>query len=47
MYFSSFGPETLQRMVREVGFEMIEAGIESQAEQDTEIPYLWLLARKQ
>jgi hypothetical protein len=29
-----------------VGFEIIETRIETQVEQGTEIPFLWLLARK-
>lgn len=33
---SSFGPETLVRLVSEAGFEIIEAEIESQVEPDWE-----------
>jgi ubiquinone/menaquinone biosynthesis C-methylase UbiE len=47
MYFSCFDPETLKRLVHEAGFEMIETAIEGQVERGNEIPYLWLLARKQ
>lgn len=35
-----------QRIGRMNGFEILEAEIESQVEQGTEIPYLWLLACK-
>jgi len=46
MYFSCFDPETVKQLVSRVGFEILETRIESQVEQDTEIPYLWLLAQK-
>ena len=46
MFFSCFGPETMKGMIREAGFEIIETAIETQAEQGTEIPYFWVLARK-
>jgi SAM-dependent methyltransferase len=46
MYFSCFDPETLKQMVRETGFEIVETAVETQIEGDSEIPYLWLLARK-
>jgi cyclopropane fatty-acyl-phospholipid synthase-like methyltransferase len=46
MFFSSFDPETVIRLVNEAGFEIVETGVESQMEQGEEIPYLWLLARK-
>ncbi len=47
MYFSCFDTETVKRLVNEAGFEIVETEIESQVEQGNEIPYLWLLARKQ
>jgi cyclopropane fatty-acyl-phospholipid synthase-like methyltransferase len=47
MYFSCFDPETVKRLVNEAGFEIVETTIENQVEQGNEIPYLWLLARKQ
>jgi len=45
MYFSSFDPETVKRLVNQTGFEIVETEIESQSEQGAEIPYLWLAAR--
>jgi len=47
MYFSCFDPETVKHLVNKVGFKVVDTGIESQVEQGNEIPYLWLLARKQ
>jgi hypothetical protein len=47
MYFSCFDPDTLKRLVHEAGFEIVETAIESQVEHGHEVPYLWLLARKQ
>ena len=47
MYFSCFDPQTVKRLVNQAGFEIVETEIESQIEQGAEIPYLWLLARKQ
>ncbi len=47
MFFSSFAPETVKSMIAEVGFEILETAIETQVEEGTEIPYLWVLARKQ
>jgi ubiquinone/menaquinone biosynthesis C-methylase UbiE len=47
MYFSCFDPETVRQLVSQAGFEIVETEIESQIEQDNEIPYVWLLARKQ
>jgi ubiquinone/menaquinone biosynthesis C-methylase UbiE len=44
MYFSCFDPETVEQLVNKAGFEIIETGIETQVEQGTVIPYLWLLA---
>jgi cyclopropane fatty-acyl-phospholipid synthase-like methyltransferase len=46
MFFSSFAPETVTRLVQEAGFDLVETAIEKQMEGATEIPYLWLLARK-
>ncbi len=47
MYFSCFDPETVKQIVAKAGFEIIVTRIETQVEQSTEIPYLWVLARKQ
>lgn len=46
MFISCFDPETTRRLVDEAGFELLETAIEVQVEGTTEIPYLWLLARK-
>lgn len=46
MYFSSYDPETLKDYVIQEGFEIIETAIENQWEEDHEVPYLWLLARR-
>lgn len=46
MYFSSFDAETVKRLVSQAGFGILETDVESQVEQDTEIPYLWMLAWK-
>lgn len=47
MFFSSFDPETVKSMIQETGFEIVETAIEVQMEGDVEIPYLWVVARKQ
>jgi ubiquinone/menaquinone biosynthesis C-methylase UbiE len=46
MFFSCFDPETVAQMIRSSGFEILETAIETQVERGTEIPYLWVLARK-
>ena len=46
MFFSSFGPEAVEQMIQESGFEILETAIEPQVEQGIEIPYLWVLGRK-
>ncbi len=46
MYFSCFDPETLQRMVQQAGFVLLETAIEPQREGPSEVPYHWLLAQK-
>ena len=50
MFFSSFDPQTMIRLVHEAGFELLETAIESQVEmypsQSRDVPFLWLLARK-
>ena len=46
MFFSCFDPDTMVRLVSEAGFELLESAIETQVEQDHDIPYLWLLGRK-
>lgn len=46
MFFSSFEPERFTQLVRDAGFDILEDVIEAQMEGETEIPYLWILARK-
>ena len=46
MFLSCYDPETMKRLVVEVGFELLETAIEAQLERNNEVPYLWLLARK-
>jgi ubiquinone/menaquinone biosynthesis C-methylase UbiE len=46
MFLSCFDPETMKRLVVEAGFELLDTAIETQLEQNSEVPYLWLLARK-
>jgi len=46
MYFSCFRPEAVKQLVCKAGFEIVETAVETQSEQGTEIPYLWVLARK-
>ncbi len=46
MFFSVFDAETMRGMVRDAGFELVETAVESQLEQNREIPYLWVVARR-
>jgi ubiquinone/menaquinone biosynthesis C-methylase UbiE len=46
MYLSCFDPVTMDQLVQHLGFELLESEIENQVEQDHEIPYHWILARK-
>jgi ubiquinone/menaquinone biosynthesis C-methylase UbiE len=46
MFFSCFDPETMVQMIQVAGFEIVETAVETQIEQGTEIPYLWVLARR-
>ena len=46
MFISSYKPETMKQLVTQAGFDLIETAIETQVERKTEIPYLWILARK-
>jgi cyclopropane fatty-acyl-phospholipid synthase-like methyltransferase len=46
MFFSSFGPEMVLRLIEDARFEILEIAVETQVEQSTEIPYLWVLAMK-
>lgn len=47
MSFSSFPPEKVVAQVEEAGFQIMESATEDQIEVGTEIPYLWLLVRKE
>lgn len=46
MFISCFDPETMKRIVTGAGFGLLETAIETQVEQDNEVPYLWLLGQK-
>jgi len=46
MFISCYDPEVMKQMVTEAGFDLLDAAIETQVEQNHEIPYLWVLARK-
>ncbi len=46
MFFSCFDAETEARLIEASGFEILETAVETQVEQGTEIPYLWVLARR-
>lgn len=46
MFFSIFPPDKMKQMVLDAGFEIIETAVEVQIENKTEIPYLWVLAKK-
>jgi SAM-dependent methyltransferase len=46
MFFSCYEPETVKQMVIEAGFGILETAIETQLENDDQIPYLWVLGCK-
>jgi cyclopropane fatty-acyl-phospholipid synthase-like methyltransferase len=46
MFFSCYDPDTMKKMVTELGFELFETAIETQWEGDHDIPYLWVLGQK-
>lgn len=46
MFISCYKPETMKQLVTQAGFDLLETAIETQVERKTEIPYLWILARK-
>lgn len=46
MFFSSFDAETLIRMIKAAGFDLLESAIETQREGSIDIPYLWVLAQR-
>jgi SAM-dependent methyltransferase len=46
MYFSMFGADATRQLVREAGFDIEQTAVETQKEDETEIPFTWILARK-
>jgi len=46
MYMSCFDPATMDQLVQGSGFELLESSIENQVEQNHEIPFHWIFARK-
>ena len=46
MFISTYPPEIMREMVVKAGFEIVETAVENQIENETTIPYLWLLAQK-
>lgn len=46
MYWSNWDVTTSRRLVREAGFEEVEANLESVAEDAREVVFLWLIAQK-
>ena len=46
MYFSSYNRQKTIDLVVQSGFNIIDMAVENQLEGNTEIPYLWILARK-
>lgn len=46
MFFSTNTADETRRTVRDAGLDVLRSSVETQAEGDAEIPYLWLLARR-
>jgi len=46
MFFSGFDAETNSRLVREAGFELIADDLVWMREPESEVAFLWVLARK-
>jgi len=46
MYFSMFGADATRRLVREAGFDIEKTAVETQQEDETVVPFTWILARK-
>jgi SAM-dependent methyltransferase len=46
MFISCFDPAKMRQMILQAGFELLETAIEAQQEGSSEVPYLWVLARK-
>ena len=47
MYFSMFNADDTRRLVRAAGFDIEKTALRTQIEGETEIPYTWILARKE
>jgi trans-aconitate methyltransferase len=46
MFFSHFDAATTTSLAEAAGFEVLLSKVETQVEEGTQIPYLWLLARR-
>jgi hypothetical protein len=46
MFLSVFPPQTTKDIVAAAGFQILESSVENQFEEDHDIPYLWILARR-
>lgn len=46
MFISCYDPQTMKDLVKKAGFDILETAIEIQVEQNHDVPYLWILARK-
>ena len=46
MFFSTFDTETMTRLVKQAGFEIVDTDVETQLERDRKVPYMWILAQK-
>jgi SAM-dependent methyltransferase len=46
MFFSHFDAVATTSLVEAAGFEVLSSEVEAQVEEGTQIPYLWLLARR-
>lgn len=47
MFFSQFSADETLKMVKDAGFGVLRHAIEAQREGDRDVPYLWVLARRQ
>ena len=46
IFISTYPPEKMREMVIQAEFKIVETAVENQIENETTIPYLWLLAQK-
>jgi hypothetical protein len=46
MYFSMFSADATRQLVREAGFDIEKTALATQTEGETDISYIWILARK-